>query len=172
MNGCHLIIDAHCTNRKLLTDRNFIYNFLEELSKVADMTLVYPPLVASFPFANSELQKYTERLNKENIKSQALKEMKRHLLIRNFEQSGISGVTIWLESHATIHTWPEMMTFATDVFSCKSFDYEKVFKFFCDSFLIKNSDMIIVNRLEKNNFYSMVSKYSSNEKNIEWKKTS
>ena len=39
-----------------------IYHLLEGLSIAIDMTLVYPPLVARFPFAGSELSRFVESL--------------------------------------------------------------------------------------------------------------
>ena len=48
--------------------------------------------------------------------------MEQHLAKRQNEEAGISGVTVWLESHAAIHTWTEEKFFSFDAYSCKDFD--------------------------------------------------
>ena len=42
------------------------------------------------------------------------------------ENSGHSGVVILYESHAAIHTYPEIHEAFIDVFSCKTFEVEQV----------------------------------------------
>lgn len=42
------------------------------------------------------------------------------------ERRGVSGVVILFESHAAIHTYPEVGQAFLDVFSCKSYDTETV----------------------------------------------
>src|SRR5688572_27958418 len=37
------------------------------------------------------------------------------------EESGVTGVSIWAESHAAIHTWDEDNYLPFDAFSCKDF---------------------------------------------------
>jgi hypothetical protein len=37
------------------------------------------------------------------------------------EESGVTGVSIWAESHAAIHTWDEDNYYAFDAFSCRDF---------------------------------------------------
>lgn len=109
---------------------------LEQLSRELNMTLVYPPLVAAFPFAHSELERYTTRLIAEGITTPTVSCMLDHVKKRANEQSGVSGIAIWLESHASIHTWPEELYFAIDLFSCKEFDYVRARKLIIDMFNI------------------------------------
>lgn len=42
------------------------------------------------------------------------------------DHQGVSGVVILYESHAAIHTYPEVGQAFLDVFSCKSYDVETV----------------------------------------------
>ena len=42
------------------------------------------------------------------------------------DHQGVSGVVILYESHAAIHTYPELGQAFLDVFSCKSYDVETV----------------------------------------------
>ena len=37
---------------------------------------------------------------------------------------GLTGFVVVMESHASIHTWPELNVLFIDVFSCKDFDLE------------------------------------------------
>lgn len=122
--GRHLILDIHTITNIKLCDKELIYDFLEKLSKELDMTLVYPPLVARFPFAG-ELDRFVKDLKKEKIQSKTLRQMQYLLKRRETKEAGISGIIIWLESHASIHTWPEYNYCSLDIYSCKEFDITK-----------------------------------------------
>lgn len=43
----------------------------------------------------------------------------------HFSPLGVSGVVIIMESHLTIHTWPEYNYAAVDIFTCGILDFEK-----------------------------------------------
>jgi S-adenosylmethionine decarboxylase len=107
---------------------------LEELSTLLEMTLVYPPLVARFPFASGELSQFVKSLTEEGIQARTVATMQELLSRRQSEDAGVSGVTVWLESHAAIHTWTEENFFSFDAYSCKDFDahiaLEHVLKYF------------------------------------------
>ncbi|GAA5025316.1 S-adenosylmethionine decarboxylase proenzyme [Marivirga lumbricoides] len=45
---------------------------------------------------------------------------------KQFEPVGATGFILLEESHISIHTWPEHGFAAIDVFSCKSFNTEKI----------------------------------------------
>jgi S-adenosylmethionine decarboxylase len=45
---------------------------------------------------------------------------------KQFEPYGATGFILLEESHISIHTWPEHQYAAIDIFSCKSFDMEKL----------------------------------------------
>ncbi len=120
--GRHIMMDAVVSDIRPINTIQPIYDYMEELARKLDMTLVYPPIVARFPFAQSELEQFVKKLSEENVKSTTLKIMEETLKRRATEDSGISGVSIWLESHCTIHTWPEEKFFSLDAYSCKDFD--------------------------------------------------
>lgn len=132
--GRHLLLDVQTSSARGINETTAIYQMLEGLSKTLDMTLVYPPLVARFPFAASELERFVESLKQEGIQARAVRSMEDLLSKRHSEEAGISGVTVWLESHAAIHTWTEENFFSFDAYSCKDFDSEEaleyVLKFF------------------------------------------
>lgn len=120
--GRHLLLDVQTSTPRGINETVTIYNMLEGLSRTIDMTLVYPPLVARFPFAANELQRFLQAIKDEGVQAQAVKTMEDLLAKRQTEDAGISGITVWLESHAAIHTWTEEKFFSFDAYSCKDFD--------------------------------------------------
>ena len=127
--GRHLLLDAQTSTPRGISETMSIYHLLEGLSVALDMTLVYPPLVARFPFAASEISRFVGSLRAEGIQANAVNAMELHLAKRQNEEAGISGVTVWLESHAAIHTWTEENFFSFDAYSCKDFDPEKALEY-------------------------------------------
>lgn len=132
--GRHLLLDVQTSSPRGINETTVIYQMLEGLSKKLDMTLVYPPLVARFPFAANELERFVASLHEEGIQARTVRGMEELLAKRQSEDAGISGVTVWLESHAAIHTWTEENFFSFDAYSCKDFNPEEaldyVLKFF------------------------------------------
>lgn len=127
--GRHLLLDAQTRGGRGITETSAIYYLLEGLSNTLDMTLVYPPLVARFPFAANELSQFVRSLKEEGIEARAIRAMEDLLRRRQGEDAGISGVTVWLESHAAIHTWTEENFLSFDAYSCKDFDPEQALGF-------------------------------------------
>lgn len=120
--GRHLLLDVQTRSGRGINDTNTIYRMLEDLSNLLEMTLVYPPLVARFPFASGELSQFVKSLTEEGIQARTVATMQELLSRRQTEDAGVSGVTVWLESHAAIHTWTEENFFSFDAYSCKDFD--------------------------------------------------
>lgn len=132
--GRHLIVDVQTKTMRGINEPQVIYTLLEGLSKVIGMTLVYPPIVARFPFANSELEVFLHELKAEGIQAQTISKMEQLLEMRHDELAGISGITVWLESHAAIHTWTEENFFSFDAYSCKDFDVCKALEYLLSYF--------------------------------------
>jgi len=120
--GRHLILDVQTNSIRGINETSAIYTMMEGLSKVLGMTLVYPPIVARFPWAGSELEKFVSDLKEEGIRAKTIETMDALISRRNDNLAGISGITVWLESHAAIHTWTEENFFSFDAYSCKNFD--------------------------------------------------
>lgn len=125
--GRHLIIDATTYNRRNLTSTDTIFSLFEALARNLDMTLIIPPIVCRYPFANSELEAFCDNVEKE-LKSKepvqdlaAIRTMRQQLSKRQAADSGVTGVSIWAESHCAIHTWDADNYFAFDAFSCKDY---------------------------------------------------
>jgi S-adenosylmethionine decarboxylase len=134
--GRHLIIDASTLNRRNLTSTDTVFTLLEALARNLDMTLVLPPIVFRYPFANDEITAFCDDIEVElTAKAKAMaaadrpidlsltpvRIMREFLRKRQMEDSGVTGISIWAESHAAIHTWDEDNYYAFDAFSCKDF---------------------------------------------------
>jgi S-adenosylmethionine decarboxylase len=134
--GRHLIVDASTFNRRNLTSTDTVFTLLEALARNLDMTLVLPPIVFRYPFANDEIAAFCDDIEVElTAKTRAMaaadrpidlsltpvRIMREFLRKRQMEDSGVTGFSVWAESHAAIHTWDEDNYYAFDAFSCKDF---------------------------------------------------
>lgn len=65
--GRHLIIDG-VFNKSIgstkMSNRDFLSQYLEDITNITGMTLVFPPIAMSFPFAG-ETNRLIEKLDKE-----------------------------------------------------------------------------------------------------------
>ncbi len=130
--GRHLIVDASTYNRRNLTSTDTIFSLFEAIARNLDMTLVIPPIVCRYPFANNELEVFCDDIEEElhriakeageELRLRPIEVMKRYLKKRQAEDSGVTGISIWAESHSAIHTWDEDNYFSFDAFSCKDYD--------------------------------------------------
>ncbi len=98
------------------------YALLEELSRVAGMRVLVPPLVVQVPVACAADQ------------------------IATSNDVGVSGQVIWLESGAQVHTWPEHRMVTLDMFSCKPFDFDRVEWLLRDALMPKALDVVLKDR--------------------------
>jgi S-adenosylmethionine decarboxylase len=135
--GRHLIVDASTYSRRNLTSTDTVFALLEALARNLDMTLVLPPIVCRYPFANDELGTFCDNIELEldrkmkelatgndepiDLSLAPVKIMREFLRRRQMEESGVTGMSIWAESHAAIHTWDEDNYYAFDAFSCRDF---------------------------------------------------
>lgn len=135
--GRHLIVDASTYNKRNLTSTDNILVLFEALARTLDMTLVLPPIVCRYPFAHDEMSAFCDAIEVELAKKAKdfataantpidlslapIRVMRDFLRRRQAEESGVTGVSIWAESHAAIHTWEEDNYYAFDAFSCKDF---------------------------------------------------
>lgn len=136
--GRHLLLDVQTSTARGINETGTIYHMLEGLSKAIDMTLVYPPLVSRFPFAANELSRFVQSLHDEGIQARTVETMSQLLSKRQNEEAGISGITVWLESHAAIHTWTEENFFSFDAYSCKDFEAEKALEYVLSFFDVES----------------------------------
>ena len=64
-----------------------------------------------------------------------------------FSPYGVSGVIIIMESHFTIHTWPEYAYAAVDIFTCGDLiNTEKAVQFMQEAFGAKNVSTQLIER--------------------------
>jgi S-adenosylmethionine decarboxylase len=93
MFGPHLTLDLYGCDKEKLSDYSHIYKLLDEL----------PELIGMNKFSAPHLSKIPKREN-------------------SFDQGGLTGFVILVESHISIHTFPADSFASVDVFSCKHFD--------------------------------------------------
>ena len=133
--GRHLIVDASTYNRRNLTSTDTVFALLEALARNLDMTLLLPPIVCRYPFANDELTTFCDDIELElarkmkelatgndkpiDLSLTPVRIMREFLRRRQTQESGVTGMSIWAESHAAIHTWDEDNYYAFDAFSCR-----------------------------------------------------
>jgi len=63
-----------------------------------------------------------------------------------YPEWGLSGFVVLFESHISCHTWPEEGYVSMDVYSCKSFDHDKVMQYLKDYWQCKKTVIKVVKR--------------------------
>ena len=176
--GRHLIIDASTVNRRNLTSTDTVFTLLEALARNLDMTLVLPPIVFRYPFANDEITAFCDDIEVElTAKAKAMaasdrpidlsltpvRIMREFLRKRQMEESGVTGMSIWAESHAAIHTWDEDNYYAFDAFSCKDFRPKDALRL-----LLSHFDTEVLNCVNLLRFQRSLPKMSNFQVNENW----
>ena len=96
MFGPHLTLDFYGCDKKKLSDKKFVHKILSEMPDNLGMNKFSEPQVTEVPSQGQN----------------------------SFDRGGITGFVILVESHMTIHTFPEDGYASFDIFSCKEFDAE------------------------------------------------
>ncbi len=176
--GRHLIVDATTFNRRNLTSTDTVFTLLEALARNLDMTLVLPPVVFRYPFANDEITAFCDDIEVElTAKAKAIatadrpidlsltpvRIMREFLRKRQMEESGVTGISIWAESHAAIHTWDEDNYYAFDAFSCKDFRPKDALRL-----LLSHFDTEILNCVNLLRFQRSLPRMSNFQVNDNW----
>ena len=176
--GRHLIIDASTVNRRNLTSTDTVFALLEALARNLDMTLLLPPIVLRYPFANDEITAFCDDIEVEltakatvmatadkpiDLSLAPVRIMREFLRKRQVEESGVTGMSIWAESHAAIHTWDEDNYYAFDAFSCKDFRPKDAFRL-----LLSHFDTEMLNCVNLLRFQRSLPRASSFQVNDNW----
>jgi S-adenosylmethionine decarboxylase len=143
------------------------------------MTLVLPPIVCRYPFAHDEMTAFCDDIEVElekkakaiaasanapiDLSLAPVQVMRDFLRRRQAEESGVTGVSIWAESHAAIHTWDEDNYYAFDAFSCKDFRPRDALRL-----LLSHFDIEILNCVNLLRFQRSMPKVSSFQINDNW----
>lgn len=148
--GRHLIIDGIYnkeTHDAVHKDRTALAQYLEDVTKITGMTLVFPPIAMSFPFAG-ETNKLIQQLENEGKcnDSAIFQEFKEHIKNRNEGGSGVSAVAVWVESHCTLHSWPEKNYISIDLFSCSTYEIDPVIDFTIEALGLEKASFVVVDR--------------------------
>ena len=146
--GRHLILDCQLTDESIpiVSSVEKMAEYLEKVTEITGMTLVIPPISMKFPFSG-ETQRLIKRLEEEGTTSPIIEEFKQHIKHRDNNQGGVSAITVWLESHASLHSWPLDKYISIDLFSCKIFEYEPIIDFTMDFMKLHEANIIVVDRM-------------------------
>jgi S-adenosylmethionine decarboxylase len=177
--GRHLIVDASTYNRRNLTSTDTVFALLEALARNLDMTLLLPPIVCRYPFANDELTTFCDDIELElarkmkelatgndkpiDLSLTPVRIMREFLRRRQTQESGVTGMSIWAESHAAIHTWDEDNYYAFDAFSCKDFRLKDALRL-----LLTHFDTEMLNCVNLMRFQRSVPRVSNFQINDDW----
>lgn len=64
----------------------------------------------------------------------------------HFAPLGVSGVVIIMESHLTVHTWPEYQYAAVDVFTCGDLEWERGLELLKDALGVERLEWQVIER--------------------------
>ena len=171
--GRHLIVDASTYTRRNLSSTDTVFALFEALNRNLDMTAILPPIVCRYPFARDEIAAFCDAVEEElNAKAKELatdltlgpvRVMREFLRRRQLEESGVTGVSIWAESHAAIHTWDEDNYYAFDAFSCRDFRPPDALRLLLDHF-----DVEMLNCVNLFRFQRSIPRVSNFQVNASW----
>lgn len=151
--GMHLIIDAKFgkSGKKIVSNRDKMSQYLEDITRITGMTLVMPPVALKFPFA-SETHRVIKKLKEDGLSSPFLNDFIEHIHRRDTEGQGVSALSMWLESHCALHSWTHdtYNYISIDLFSCKEYDYKKVLKYTKKFMKLTKMNYIVVLRQTRN----------------------
>lgn len=114
--GLHLTMDCYCKNCDFLNDETKITSFLEKTTLFINMTPISKPFYVNYDGGEKK------------------------------DEYGISAIILIVESHISIHTYPEKQYFSMDIFSCKIFDFKKVLQYIKNFFDCKKIEYHIIER--------------------------
>jgi S-adenosylmethionine decarboxylase len=167
--GRHLIVDASTYTRRNLSSTDTVFALFEALNRNLDMTAVLPPIVCRYPFANDEIAAFCDDIERElstkarDLSLTPLRMMREFLRRRQLEESGVTGVSIWAESHAAIHTWDEDNYYAFDAFSCRDFRPKDALRL-----LLSHFDIEMLNCVNLFRFQRSIPRVSNFQVNDNW----
>jgi S-adenosylmethionine decarboxylase len=167
--GRHLIVDASTYTRRNLSSTDTVFALFEALNRTLDMTAVLPPIVCRYPFANDEIAAFCDDIERElstkakDLSLAPVEMMRKFLRRRQLEESGVTGVSIWAESHAAIHTWDEDDYFAFDAFSCRDFRPKDALRL-----LLTHFDIEVLNCVNLFRFQRSIPRVSNFQVNDHW----
>lgn len=148
--GRHLIIDGVFSNSSLqnMANREFLSDYLEKVTEITGMTLVFPPMAMSFPFAG-ETNKLIQKLELEGkcSDSSVFQEFKKHVNERNTTGGGVSAIAVWVESHCTLHSWTEKNYISIDLFSCGAYEAQPVIDYTVEHLDLDKASILVVDRM-------------------------
>jgi S-adenosylmethionine decarboxylase len=146
--GRHLVLDCMLTEESIpiVDSTEKMREYLEKVTEITGMTLVIPPISMKFPFSG-ETNRLIKDLEKEGTTSSVIEQFKQHIKERDSGQGGVSAITVWLESHASLHSWPLDRYISIDLYSCKCFDCKPIIDFTQEYMKLKTLHVTEVDRM-------------------------
>jgi len=117
--GFHLTLDLYDCSESELNSMQNCYDILNKLTSELEMKGLIPPYIVQ---ADSNIQSGGK------------------------DSGGYSGVIIIAESHISIHTFPKRGFVSMDLYSCKTFDYDKAIQIVKEAFKPKDIEVNKINR--------------------------
>ncbi len=117
MFGPHLTLDLYGCDKKKIDDYDYVYTILDEM----------PEMLGMHKFSTPQLTKIPIQPN-------------------SFDKGGLTGFVILIESHLSIHTFPNDGFVSFDIFSCKLFSEESAISYLMERLGAKRVER---NRIER-----------------------
>ena len=119
--GLHLMIDATCRTSESIEDKGLLEFVLNRIVGIAGMKSLLPAHMIEVELDPDKTSGDTD-------------------------DGGITGVGVLSTSHISIHTWPLTKRFSFDLYSCRTFDSERVFKYLDGILGILDAKVTVVER--------------------------
>ncbi len=151
--GGHLIMDVLVRDINKINQEQHTKDYLDKATELIGLTQITPSYVFKFPFSG-ETQRLIEKLDNDEYcsKSDIVKQAVSYLNDLKENKCGVSGMTIFAESHASCHSWCEKKIngsaggITIDVFSCNTLDAQKVIDFTAEHYSALQIDGIYIER--------------------------
>lgn len=119
--GLHFIADGYVIDSEILNSCEYVHHLLIEIVELANMQILLGPQVCYVDLDDSKVEKVDD-------------------------SGGVTAFCIITTSHISIHTFPLEKRFSFDIFSCKSFDVDKVALFLREKLQVQEWKTQVIER--------------------------
>lgn len=145
--GTHICFDIVVNDKSVLLDCGITERYLNNLVDLAEMTLLVPAQVFTFPYANEHIR-FLEKLQKEGTHSPIIDEAVERMEYNKTDGAGNTGIVVLSESHGALHGFPEQIHpfLSICLYSCKPFDHEKITEYTLEYWDAKLANIVLMER--------------------------
>ena len=150
--GKHFIFDGFTSDIRLDSYEG-LYKFLNHLTCTVDMNAICPPMVVPFPYSHDLFLRTLKDYKGNIISEDQYNNIVNHRRQCQMESSGFTGSVILMESHLSIHTFPEIKNndntgfmVSLDLYSCKEFDENLLLNLLKDEYKFNDQNYVVINR--------------------------